>query len=598
MSTVQEIIDSANTRVSESITSADTYLDALQDLANGISYDVGYTAQPHYPVPNISHISSIGPDLNNTQLDEVASSSASEAINLSIWGLPAFHDFNELSPVLDIPTRPNLTWPEQPNTPQITDIATPATPEIETPENPEIIWEELPVLANIEMPVFDATTPEIGYLAPSNNFIFEEQSYSSDLKTQLEEILLNDVQNGGYGINPDDEQNLFNRERDRETQNVLQAEQEVIDIFAAKGFPIPPGAALADTQKILETAQASLSTVNRDIALKRAELYVQARQFSIQYSISWEQAFINLQNAKMERALNYAKATSTFTLEFYNAEAQRFNSELSLHAALRDSYQAKLTGVRALIDKERLQFDRSKLSDERQQNIQEYHKLKILTVNTIYNLYRTKLESAQIKANIERLKLEKYKADNESFSEQVRSNAVQMDIFKTAANVETIKLDEFSKKIQAHETKINSSKLESSLQNEKYRAELDQNIANLKIAEQELRLYETNLSKAIQISKAKATENELFLSKWAKEIAVSQSNQSTDLQKEIANHKGRIEILKTNIQYLLDDFNSQVKDADIRQAAADSGIRLYENLIAGAESSLNAIVTLTKQDET
>jgi len=599
MSTVQEIIDSADARASQSIQDADKYLNALEQLANGIGYDVGYTAQRHEPVPSIYNVDSNLPELQSLELEEVESAVTdsdvvAQKINLSTWGLPQFHDFSESTPVLDMPVRPTLTWPDQPVAPSIAEITTKSDPEKTIPDDPVLTWEPLPVFSEIEIPVFNADVPTLAYLTPSNDFHFSDENYSSELKTKLSELLLDELENGGHGINIDDEQDLFNRARDRESQNALYADQEICTAFAAKGYPIPPGAALITSQKILETAQAKNSSVNRDIALKRADMYVQAHQFFTQHGISWEQAFLTLQNSKMERALNYARATSDFTLKFYGAEVQRFNVELSLYAAVRDAYQAKLTGVRAAIEKEKFKIDKVKLSDERQKNIQEFHKLKILTVNAAYDVYRSQLEAAQIKTNVERLKLDKYKTDNSIYAEQVRSNAVEVDVFKTAADVETIKLDVYAKKLQAHEIKLNSSRQESALKNEQYRAEMDQELANFKVAEQQLRFYETRLNHAIQKSTTKAKENDFDLTAWRNQIAILQGNQTTKLRTELENHKGRIEIIKTNIQYLLDDFNSKVKDADVRQAAADSGTRLYENLIAGTLNSLSAIATLAE----
>lgn len=594
MSTVNEIIDESNQRVTEAVNGASIYLNALESLANGMPYDIDHSYNQHIPVADIADLGVTAPEREDLVEDSVEGGLEPEDVDVSLWVAPNVPEFNEMAPTLDLPSKPNIVAPQIPVLPNIESISLPTAPNSGNPSVPEIQWDDLPILSNVEMPIFDIKSPKMSFLVPTNNFIFEENSYSSKLTSQLSDILSNDLENGGYGINSNDEQDLFNRERDRENLNSLAFEHELQNIFASKGFPIPPGAVLVENQKILEKQQLELSSVNRDIALKRSELYVQARQFTIQHGISWEQAFFTLQNSKMERALNYGKATSEFTLQFYNAEAQRFNVEISVFESLRQSYQSQLDGVRVVLDEQRSQRENTHLSDARQKNILELHKVKVATVEATYGLYRTKLEASKAQIDINRLKIEQYRTSVSAYSEEVRSNSVELDSYKTLTSTETIKLDQFVKSLNAHEAKTRTSQIVNSIGKDQYEAELKAKVTNLTVMEQRIRIYEIQLRNAIQVGNLKAKENDQDLVAWNKTLSVLQGNQSKDLQTELENHKGRIETIRLNHSSLIDVFNSHVKEADVRKDAADAGVRLYENMIAGAESSLSAIATLSE----
>lgn len=137
-----------------------------------------------------------------------------------------------------------------------------------------------------------------------NNLAYGETAYTSDLLNQARALLLSDLANGGYGLDPRDEQALWERSKDREQQNVNAAILETTRAIASRGFPMPSGALLAGVMKVQQAARGSLSSINRDISLKRADLYVQARQFALQTGLNAEQFMANYYGGFAERQLN------------------------------------------------------------------------------------------------------------------------------------------------------------------------------------------------------------------------------------------------------------------------------------------------------
>lgn len=138
----------------------------------------------------------------------------------------------------------------------------------------------------------------------NTNFIWYEQMYDAPLLKEARDLILSDIRNGGYGLDPRDEQALWERAKDREAQNANNAIQDFQRSMSARGFSIPSGAMVAGMQKVQQQARGLISTLNRDIALKRADLYVQARQFAIKSGMEAEQYMINYYSSYADRALS------------------------------------------------------------------------------------------------------------------------------------------------------------------------------------------------------------------------------------------------------------------------------------------------------
>ena len=102
---------------------------------------------------------------------------------------------------------------------------------------------------------------------PTSVFSFNEAAYESALLDAQKAKLLDNLTNGGYGIEADDEVALFNRARDREVENALTRVDEVGRNMAARGFPLPPGELAVHIDRAWQDMQNKASGVLPDIIL-------------------------------------------------------------------------------------------------------------------------------------------------------------------------------------------------------------------------------------------------------------------------------------------------------------------------------------------
>lgn len=179
-------------------------------------------------------------------------------------------------------------------------------------------------LAPIALPADDL-------LAPTSVFTFYEALYESTLLDPLKAVLLDNLLNGGYGIETADEVALFNRARDREVEAALTRIDEAGNAMAARGFPLPPGELSVHVDRAWQDMQNKVSSASRDITLERSKLFVENRQFTIQEVRQLENILTGFHNSIQERAFNVARVTGEFGITVYNALLARF--KLRLEAA-------------------------------------------------------------------------------------------------------------------------------------------------------------------------------------------------------------------------------------------------------------------------
>lgn len=164
---------------------------------------------------------------------------------------------------------------------------------------------------------------------PTPTFSYTDPGYSSAMRDAMSAKLLNDLLNGGYGIDTIDEVTLWNRERDREVLLMQGEIEEIRRQAAAMSFPMPQGVLFAQLEKARQKYMEKISSANRDIGLKRADLYVQHRQRTLENVLKTEDQSIGLYNAIQGRALEAAQVLVKMTLAIFEAGMRAFELQIS-----------------------------------------------------------------------------------------------------------------------------------------------------------------------------------------------------------------------------------------------------------------------------
>lgn len=249
--TVSEIQTTAQNNITSVIQGANVF---LQDVANyaGSALDIPAftidvpTVDPYLGQNVILDAqASAFPALDFTRgRPVIATSDKPSAPTISGIDIPTFGSVPQLlysPPPVSFPVTPDSTLPAAPG-------AAPTPGTVVLPDPLSVTVPAVPVFSNIAIPPppavtipqFTTTLPSESLLAPTNSFSFTEQPYQDPLLDDLKLKLMADLVNGGYGIEPLDEQSLWERAREREMLAADSAIDQATTLAAARGFILPP----------------------------------------------------------------------------------------------------------------------------------------------------------------------------------------------------------------------------------------------------------------------------------------------------------------------------------------------------------------------
>ena len=193
----------------------------------------------------------------------------------------------------------------------------------------------------------EAEGPDLTVFNTFNNAIFEKlvtafADYLTDqfpmnatTMSQAESWLQNEILNGGSGINPLIEAQIWERDRSRILKDAIRAADETTAFWATKGFPLPPGALQAQMLQIQQTAQDELAKSSREVAIEtfKAELEmikfalgeaIKLRQIAVTSAGDYIKAIASSQNVSYQMAMGKSQAQNGLinaAAAFWNAKA-------------------------------------------------------------------------------------------------------------------------------------------------------------------------------------------------------------------------------------------------------------------------------------
>jgi hypothetical protein len=367
-------------------------------------------------------------------------------------------DFTTPAPTMDIPPSPEWVEETPPPKPIITAPPQPPRPDLVWPPVPEFSPIAVPDTVALAIPTFDETFTDEDLLLPTYRFNFTERDYESALKDAINSGLLTEIQTGGYGLNPNDEALLFQRAREREDSAAQKAIEEVKRNFSMSGFPIPVGAMTKQMEKAAYEAVAKNSSINRELTLKRADLYWDGKKFAFTSGLQLEQLTMNLHNAAMERALNAAKAEMEILIAYFNAQVARYQARLAKFKTLSEVYEIRVRAEIAKVEIFKAQIEAAKMQGELQKNQVDLYKAQVEGVTALIQAYKSDVEVMDVLMNVEKTRMEVFRAEVEAYSSMVMSQKVKFDAYDSKIKGEVAKMQGFESEAKAYAAGIEGKK--------------------------------------------------------------------------------------------------------------------------------------------
>lgn len=96
-----------------------------------------------------------------------------------------------------------------------------------------------------------------------------------------------DMLAGEVGIPSPVEDQIWQRDRARVLADVNRARDEVLGTFAARGFPLPPGAAAHAVRLAQADANDKIAMQSRDVAIKHVDILIENIKFAVQNALDY-----------------------------------------------------------------------------------------------------------------------------------------------------------------------------------------------------------------------------------------------------------------------------------------------------------------------
>lgn len=506
-------------------------------------------------------------------------------------------DFNVAPPTVNIPTTPTMVLPGAPTSaPDMNAVSIPTAPELVIPPVPALSTINLPSAPVIALPEFITTVPTASFSAPSNNFTWAEDDYSSTMLDTAKAKLLADMQNGGYGIEVTDETRLWDRMTERELAQANAETEEIERTFAMRRFPVPPGTMYQAMERARQTAQDAASTASRDIAVRRSELLVQNRQFTLEQVKQMEGMLMNYRTARLERLLNAARYSAQFAIDFFHAQRdayvarlEGYKAEAAVFADLVRAQVEKLNIYRATLEGERLkgELDKTRL---------EAYRSQLAGLETQISLYRTRMQAAEVEANVGRTRVEAYRASVDAYVAQVRGKEIEFHAFEAAVRGEETKARMYESQARGYAATVEGARARAEIANLKVRA-----ASEVARAQTDLYNADTNRFRAQLEGTIRSRELTVDLFRSKVDAYRARAGAAGEISRlGVENYRANSEDFRSTLRYNLDRAALALKvgesNRDFKVNLTKTQVDYYVNLVASALSGINAIASQSKSE--
>lgn len=600
--TPSEILDLQQSYANTAVAQADTIISRLSDLASSTYFfvasnasipemDFGFDKSSVIEQKLISYFPS-ALTVSDISVDRPAFTPGT--VDTTILDGIVVKDFDKEAPSMAIPEAPDATLPISPTAPTVTDPTIPEAPVVVLPDVPVISAISLPEAPSIELPVFTSELPIDDLVVPTNNFSFYEVEYQSALLDELKAKLLDNMVNGGYGIEPLDEAALWDRARGRELENALAQTEDLIAQAASRGFPLPPGDMNVVLQRAQQEVQDKLSDVSRDIMLKRADLYVQNRQFTIQQTKALEDTLIGYHSAVMERALNAAKATLEAAISIFNVQVARYNARLDAYKTEASVFEARLRAALAKLEIFKSQMEGKRLEVEIQRNQVEVYNAQLSGVNAVINLYKTQMEAAQVRAGIERLRIDAFRSLVDAYGAQIQAKVAEFNMYDARIKGEMAKLQAYEAEVRAYTASVQGAEAKAQVLLGKLKGQIDVANQKLEAYRTDMSRYKTDIDAQVSTINSKVAVYDGQVRAGVAKAGATEAAIKLEISEKDLELKRNVEAANVAIAEAKLMLEAALGSAQARVHAGQASAAYYQSLVGSALHSINALSTLSQ----
>lgn len=447
----------------------------------------------------------------------------------------------------------------------------------------------IPELYDPSIPFFTAVVPVVpdSFAAPpadTYNFDGGSVDYVDAQLTALQAVLLDDLENGGYGVFHTDEEAIFAREADRETAVAQAAEEDIFDSFAARGFPIPTGAQIDLLAKLQQQTLNKISAINREVTIQRSDLTRDSRALAFTTTSGLTGQLSTYRGFAYERLLKSQQFAATYAIQAMEASIEIFNLQIAIFNTHANEFRMRMEGEIAQLERNKVVLDKARVQQDINDSEIALYNAQHQALAIEASVYNTKVQAAKTKADIQISKLDRYKLEYQIYSAELSAESIKIAnyVAQVGANEADARL--YATEVGAYGAKVEAQKTQEAI----YLARFD---ADIKRKELEFQEYDSKITLLNTELKQEADNIDFLIRKYnADSVSLNAFTRSIGTG---------LNALKAEQDFISDeanrDLNWLAKNEEIKQQALDKKTRLEVQLLQVRIDSLSAIMNALSQ---
>jgi hypothetical protein len=590
-------IQGGQTRADSSTQSANNFLAGLMNAAFLGAPSIGDLA-PGNVAMSINALPTVAPDRPTAAIDSIKDRiglppTSDYSTTTFTTNFPTIDEKTITPPTISLPDAPTFVTEVSADIPVIAEVFNAVAPTEAVPAALTGIGNyTIPAPPSVSVVEFGEPLPSYEYTIPSLTFSYIEVEYTSALKDALTAKLLSDVQNGGTGLDPEIEEAIWERTRERDELDYQDAADKIDSRWAGKGFSLPNGVLTELHQDLIVDYRNKREEVNRDIMIKQAELAQTNTHFAITSSMNLEQLEINHANEIANRALKAEEAAVNFGIAYHNLKVTDYNIQLEKAKIQTLIQNSELDAQKLILEEYRTSLLESEAKGKLDRDLLAKYNMDLERYQKFLNLFQSEQGAVQTALGIEGLKIDFYNSNIKEFSSRLDAQSKQAELYIAQTEGELGKVKVYEAELSAERTRIDTLKLQVDTELAKLKQSID-------LQELELRAFLGNIEKykaTSQIAQIELSQEAIMyghdidryrgeMSRDTAQLGMSIETMIKQRALDIQNAGVRLENAKANLQAV-------ISTAGLRVEASKGIASAYVSLAGAAMSGLTTVASI------
>jgi hypothetical protein len=353
--------------------------------------------------------------------------------------------------------RPALTELVKPgDPPSLVTPSVPVAPTITMPSSPVLSNIVIPAAPDRIVPAFDALRP-VETLSIPDPFSYNEPNYQSDLWIEILAKMLDDIRNGGTGLDINVEEAIYARAKNKLQTEYSKSLRAIEKKLGASGFDLPSGAVASATLELEAEWSRNITDQLNTITEMQAKLALDNTHFIMEQAIKCEDILRKFFNDQNNRILTASQQVALVGVEVFKAAVGLHNARVEQYKAEALVYESIVRAAQQEIDLFKSKVEAAKVSSEVQALLVDIYQKQVMAVESQVRIYAASLEGAKIQADINNSVIQAYKTKVEAYVASLGGEKLKLELYTAEVDGEKGKAEIYKSQVMAYDTTVNAA---------------------------------------------------------------------------------------------------------------------------------------------